>query len=79
MEDKLLFAGMDRRPMRTNCGGHRHPSARPGNDTAVVNYCLELLEKKYVIASQSSDWRGNPPRFPVCLGDRHTSVRAGSR
>ena len=28
-----------------------------------------------VIASQSSDWRGNPRKYPECLGDRHTSVR----
>ena len=32
-----------------------------------------------VIASQSSDWRGNLLDGCVVLGDRHTSVRTGSR
>ena len=32
-----------------------------------------------VIASQLANWRGNLPVGCVALGDRHTSVRTGSR
>ena len=38
--------GVAPRPMRTQCGGGRYPLTRPGNNTAVVNYCLYAQQKK---------------------------------
>ena len=48
-----------------------------------VYRAVACTKKEHVIASQSSDWRGNPHRFQATLrkldGGRHTSVRTGSR
>jgi len=41
--------------MRTDCGGHRHPFARPANAFAEVNYCLaEQVTTNAVILSEAA-------------------------
>ena len=78
---------MGEKPPQRLCSGDE-PRFRKTSGIRMDAACETV--KKVVIPISSAHWRGNPPDdrnifdsenigFPKILGDRHTSLRAGSR